>query len=152
MAQGFDYYALTGLNVSNNNELAAFGIDTVSRRQYDLRFKNLLTGEMYPEVIKNTTGSSAWANDNETVFYTVKDPITLRSDKIYKHQIGTDPAEDVLVYEEKDDTYWTFVYKSKSRKYLMIGAYSTLATEYRILDADQPHGEFQVIQKREREL
>lgn len=152
MAKGFEYYALTGLNVSSNNKLAAFGIDTVSRRQYDLRFKDLVTGEMYPEVIRNTTGSSAWANDNETVFYTVKDPVTLRSDKIYKHKIGSDPSEDVLVYEEKDDTFWTFVYKSKSRKYIMIGTYSTLSTEYRILDADKPDEEFHIIQPRERDL
>ena len=99
MAEGHDYYALSGLNVSKNNLLAAFAVDTISRRQYDMQFKNLETGEIYPEVIKNTTGGSAWANDNKTVFYTKKDPVTLRSDKIYKHILDTNASEDVLVFD-----------------------------------------------------
>ncbi len=152
MAKGYDYYALAGLNVSENNLLVAFAIDTISRRQYDLQFKNLETGEIYPEVIKNTTGSSAWANDNKTVFYTKKDPVTLRSDMIYKHVLGTDISEDVLVFEEKDDTFGTFVYKSKSRKYIIIGSGSTLSNEYRFLDADRPNDTFKMIQPREQNL
>jgi len=152
LAKNHDYYALVGLNVSRNNNLAAFGVDTVSRRQYDLKFKNLETDKIFPEVIKNTTGGTAWANDNKTIFYTKKDPVTLRSDKIYKHILGTDASEDILVYEEKDDAFWTFVYKSKSRKYIIIGSYSTLSTEYQYLDADKPNAEFKIIQEREREL
>ncbi len=152
LAKNHDYYALVGLNVSRNNNLAAFGVDTVSRRQYDLKFKNLETDKIYPEVIKNTTGGTAWANDNKTIFYTKKDPVTLRSDKIYKHILGTDASEDILVYEEKDDAFWTFVYKSKSRKYIIIGSYSTMSTEYQYLDADMPDAEFKIIQEREREL
>jgi oligopeptidase B len=152
MADGFEYYALSGLNVSPDNRIAAFGIDTLSRRQYDLRFKNLETGKLYPEEIKNTMGSSAWANDNKTVFYASKNPVTLRNDKIYRHVLGTDPAEDELIFEEKDETFWTFVYKSKSDKYIIIGSYSTLTTEYRFLDANDPGGEFRVIHPRERGL
>ena len=152
MAKGYDYYALAGLNVSENNLLVAFAIDTISRRQYDLQFKNLETGEIYPEVIKNTTGSSAWANDNKTVFYTKKDPVTLRSDMIYKHILGTDVSEDILVFEEMDDTFSTYVYKSKSRKYIIIGSGSTLSNEYRFLDADRPNDPFIIIQPRERNL
>ena len=152
LAEGYDYYALSGLNVSPDNTIAAFGIDTLSRRQYNLRFKNLETGKMYPEEIKNTMGSSAWANDNKTVFYASKNPVTLRNDKIYRHVLGTDPSEDELIYEEDDETFWTFVYKSKSDKYIIIGSYSTLTTEYRFLDAEQPRGEFKVIQERERGL
>ncbi len=152
LAKGHDYYALTGLNVNRINTVAAFGIDTVSRRQYDIRFKNLENHEFFPEVIENTTGSTAWANDHKTVFYARKDPVTLRSDKIYKHVLGTDVKEDVLVYEEKDETFWTFVYKSKSNKFVIIGSYSTLSTEYSYLDADKPEGAFKIIQPRIREL
>ena len=152
MAEGHDYYALAGLNVSENNLLVAFAVDTISRRQYDLQFKNLETGSIYPEVIKNTTGGSAWANDNKTVFYTKKDPVTLRSDMIYKHVLGSDVSEDILVFEEKDDTFSTFVYKSKSRNYIIIGSGSTLSNEYRFLDADRPNNSFKIIQLRERNL
>jgi oligopeptidase B len=152
LAKGHDYYALTGLNVNRANKVAAFGVDTISRRQYDIRFKNLETNELFPEVIQNTTGSTAWANDHKTVFYTRKDPVTLRSDKIYKHVLGTDVEDDVLIYEEKDETFWAFVYKSKSNKFIIIGSYSTLSTEYSYLDADNPDGQFKIIQPREREL
>lgn len=152
LAKGHEYYALTGLNVNRINTIAAFGVDTVSRRQYDIRFKDLETQEIYPEIIKNTTGSTAWANDHKTVFYSKKDPVTLRSDKIYKHVLGTDATDDELIYEEKDETFWTFVYKSKSNKFIVIGSYSTLSTEYRYLDAENPGGEFKLIQPREKEL
>ena len=152
LAEGHDYFALTGLNVNCDNSVAAFGVDTVSRRQYDLRFKDLQRGDLFAEVIPNTTGGTAWANDHRTVFYAKKDPVTLRSDKVYKHILGTDPSEDELVYEELDPGYWTFVYKSKSRKYIFIGSYSTLSTEYRYLDADDPAGEFRIMQPREPRL
>jgi oligopeptidase B len=152
LSEGHEYYALTGLNVSPNNKLVAFAVDTISRRQYDLQFKNLESGKIYPEVIKNTTGNSAWANNNKAVFYTRKDPITLRSDKIYKHILGTDVADDVLIYEEKDDTFGTFVYKTKSDKYIIIGSYNSVSNEYRFLDADTPDGIFKIIQPRERDL
>ncbi len=152
LAKGHDYYALTGLNVNGSNNVVAFGIDTVSRRQYDLRFKDLETEEFYPEIIKNTTGGTAWANDHKTVFYTIKDPVTLRSDKIYKHVLGTPASEDKLIFEEKDEAFWTFVYKSKSKNFIIIGSYSTLSTEYRYLDANDPNGKFKTIQVREKEL
>ncbi len=152
MAAGHEYYALTGLNVNQLNTVAAFGVDTVSRRQYDIRFKNLETGEMYPEIIKNTTGSTAWTSDNKTVFYAKKDPKTLRSDEIFRHVLGTDVSEDELIYEEKDEAFWTFVYKSKSKRFIIIGSYSTLSTEYRYLDANDPNGKFKIIHPREEEL
>lgn len=152
MAKGHEYYALVGLNVSENNKLASFGVDTISRRQYNLQFKNLETDEIYPDLIKNTTGGAAWANDNKTIFYTKKDSVTLRSDKIYKHILGTDASEDVLVYEEKDDTFGVYVFKSKSKKYIIIGCYNTVSTEYRFLEADDPDQEFKIVQPRERDL
>ena len=148
MAKGYEYYSLGGLRVSPNNKIASFAIDTISRRQYTIQFKNLETGEIYPDKIDNTTGGSTWANDNKTIFYTKKDPVTLRSNKIYKHVLGTDVSKDVVVYVEKDDTYGTFVYKTKSNKYLVIGSYSTLTSEYQVLEANNPNGEFRMVQER----
>ena len=152
MAKDFDYYSLGGLNVSPDNTMVAFGTDTVSRRQYTIRIKNLETGEIYDENIENTTGGSTWANDNKTLYYTKKDPQTLRSFRIYKHILGTDPETDELVYEEEDETFNSYVYKSKSREYIIIGSHSTLTTEYRILDANTPDKEFKIFQPRERGL
>jgi oligopeptidase B len=152
MAEKYDYYALGSFRVSPDNKMVAYSVDTVSRRQYDIQIKNLETGKVYPEVIKNTTGSATWANDNKTLFYTHKDPKTLRSTKILKHIVGTDVSEDKVVYEENDDTFYTFVYKSKSKKFLVIGSTSTLTSEYQILEADNPNGKFKMFQKRVRGL
>lgn len=152
MAKDFDYYQLGGLNISNDNKLIAFATDTVSRRQYFLRFKNLETGEIYKDIIENTSGGSVWANDNKTLFYTKKDPVTLRSSSVYRHVLGTPTSEDVEVFHEKDDTFGTYVTKSKSDKYIIIGSYSTVSSESQYLDADNPTGEFTMIQPRERDL
>ena len=152
LAEGYEYYVLRGVNISPDNKLVSFGIDTLSRRQYVLQFKDLATGEIYPEKIKNTTGTSVWANDNKTIFYTKKDPVTLRSDRIYKHVLGTDPSKDVEVYHEKDDTFSTFVYKTKSKKYIVIGSGSTLTDEYQVLEASNPNGNLRIVQPRTRGL
>ena len=152
MAEGYEYYSLGGLNVSNDNKLMAFGVDTLSRRKYTIQIKNLETGEILKEKIETTTGGSTWANDNKTLFYTKKDDKTLRSNQIFKHQLGTKSKEDQLVFEEKDETFNTYIYKSKSKKYLVIGCHSTLTSEFRILEADTPNGEFRIVQPRERGL
>lgn len=152
LAKDHEYYALVGLNVSDDNRMVAFGVDTISRRQYNLHFKNLTTGEILSENIPNTTGGSAWANDHQTIFYTKKDPVTLRSNQIFKHVLGTDVSEDMLVYEEKDETFGTSVYKSKSKEYIIIACYNTLSTEYRVVSANKPNEAFKIIQPREREL
>ncbi len=152
MAQGHEYFNLGGVAISPDNQLAAFGIDTVSRRQYTLQIKDLITGEILSDRIKNTTGGAVWAQDNKTLFYSLKDPVTLRSDKIYKHRLGTSVEEDELVYHENDDTFSTFVYRTKSKKYIVIGSTSTLTSEYRILKADEPDGEFKVFSARKRGL
>jgi oligopeptidase B len=151
-AKGHDYFQLGGLNISPNNKIVAFATDTVSRRQYILRIKNLETGEIYSDEIKNTTGGSTWANDNKTLFYTKKDPNTLRSFKIFKHVLGTPTSEDIEVYHEKDETYNAFVYKTKSEKYIVVGAHATVSSEYQVLDADHPNGDLRMIQPRERNL
>ncbi|MFL9843511.1 S9 family peptidase [Flavobacterium rhizosphaerae] len=152
MASGHAYFNLNGINISEDNKWAAFGVDTVSRRQYTLQVKNLETGEILPTRIENTTGGSTWAGDNKTLFYTRKDPVTLRSEKIYKHKLGADVNSDVVIYHEKDDTFGTFVYKEKSKKYIVIGSYSTLTTEYRYVNAKKPDGEFKIFQPRTRGL
>ncbi len=148
LAKDFDYYAVGGTSVSTNNQLLAFGEDTVSRRIYTLRFKNLATGEYLTDRIENTTGSAIWANDNKTIFYTRKDE-SLRPFKIFKHKLGTPASEDVEIYHEADETFRTGIYKTKSKKYLVIVAAMTISTEYRILEADNPDGEFRIFQKRE---
>ncbi len=152
MAKGHSYFQLAGVSVSPNNMFATFGIDKVSRRIYTIQIKNLQTGEILADKIENTTGGSVWANDNQTIFYTTKDPVTLRSDKVFRHKIGTDAKEDVLVFEEKDDTYSVFLYKEKSKKYIVIGSQSTLTSEYRFLNADTPEADFKLFQKRTRGL
>jgi len=152
MAEGFEYFQLGGLNVSPNNKLAVFATDTVSRRQYFLRVKNLETGQIYDDIIENTTGGSVWANDNKTIFYTKKNPVTLRSEKIFRHVLGTPTSEDVEVYHEKDDTFGTYVTKSKSKKFIIISSFATMTTESRYLDADNPTGEFTIVQPRIKNL
>jgi oligopeptidase B len=150
MAKGYDFYQVVGRSVSEDNKFIAFGVDTVSRRKYTIQFKNLETGEILPDAIPNTTGGAAWANDNKTVFYATKDS-TLRPYKILKHILGADPSQDVEIFHETDNTFNTYVYKSKSKKYIFIGSFSTLSSEFRFLDADNPDGEFKIFNPRERD-
>ena len=152
MAKGHSYFSQAGYTVSEDNKIAAFGIDTVSRRQYTIQFKNLETGEIYPEKIEDTTGSAVWANDNKTVYYSRKDTETLRSNQVFKHVLGTDVSEDILVFQEDDETFFSYVYKTKSKKFIIIGSSSTLTSEVRILSADNPAGEFKIFQERTRGL
>lgn len=151
MAAGFSFYDLDEWDVSPDNKLIAYSIDTVSRRKYNIHIKNLETGEIYPENISNTDGSVIWANDNKNIFYIRKDG-TLRPFKIFRHEIGTDPKKDVLVYHEKDATYYTSIAKSKSETYLVINSFSTLSSECWILDANNPQGNFKLFHKREPDL
>lgn len=152
LAKGHAYFKLGGLSISPDNKFASFGVDIVGRRIYTIQFKNLETGEILPDRIENATGGSVWANDNKTVFYTKQDEVTLRADKIFRHKLHTDATKDVLVFNETDDTFNVSVSKEKSRKYIVIGSGSTLTTEYRILNSDNPDGEFEVFQTRVRGL
>ncbi len=151
-AEGKAYYDEAGLDVSPDNRLLAFGEDLLSRRIYTLRIKDLDTGELLPEEIPGTSGSYAWSTDNQYLFYTLRDAETLRAYKVMRHQLGTDPSTDVSIFEETDDTFSCYVYLSKSKKFLIIGSYQTVSQEYRILEADQPTGEFRVFQERQRDL
>ena len=152
MAKGENYFSLGDKSVSENNQFLAYSIDLVSRREYTIHIKDLKTGKILEDKILNTTGGITWANDNKTIFYTKKDTITLRSSQIFRHTLGTDSSEDILVFEEKDDTFSCFVYKTKSSKYLMIGSYQTLSTEYQFLDANDPLGKWKILQAREKNI
>jgi oligopeptidase B len=152
MAEGYEYFAVGGNSVSSDNKILAYGVDTLSRRNYTVYFKNLETGELLADQIPMTTGGVTWANDNKTVFYMLKDSVTLRSERIMKHTLGTQIENDVEVFYEADETFNTFIFKTKSEKYLMIGSESTLTSEYRFLDAENPDGDFKIIQPRTRGL
>ena len=152
MAAGHDYWALGGLDVSEDNAILVYSEDLVSRRIYNASFRNIQTNEMLSDKIEGIAGCPVWANDNKTLFYVKKDPTTLREFQIWRHTLGTPQADDALVFEEKDEEFSCFVYKTKSKKYMVIGSNQTLSNEYRVLSADAPVGEFKVIQPRERNL
>ena len=151
VAEGHGFCSVRRPEVSPREDIMAYAVDTVGRRFYILRFKNLSTGKMLNDVLPDVTGGLAWANDNRTLFYAKQDPQTLRSHRIYRHRLGDDPAADELVYEETDETFSSSVFKTKSKKYILIASVQTLATEYRTLDAGQPNGTFQVFQPRQRD-
>jgi len=151
VAEGNKFCSVSGVQVSSGQDLLAYGVDTVGRRFYNLRFKNLGTGQPLADEIRDVTSNVAWANDNKTVFYTKQDPNTLRSHRIYRHLLGTDPAKDDLIYEEKDETFNCGVFKTRSKKYLMIASSQTLSSEYRYLEANDPQGAFRVFLPRQRD-
>lgn len=136
-AKNYDYYALGGMAVSTNNNLLAYSEDTVSRRIYTIKFKDLNTNELLNDEIPNTSGRVVWANDNKTIYYTEKDPTTLREFIVKRHTLGTDYSQDEIVYQENDETFILGIGKSKSKKYIWIVAYSTLSSECLYIDADE---------------
>lgn len=148
MAQGLDYFRLVGISVSPDNTKVAFGIDSVSRRQYTIKIKDLKSGKLLESKIENTTGGSVWAADNATLFYNKKDDKTLRSEAVYKHDIDTPNQADQLVYEEVDETYSVYVSASKSKEFIFISSHSTTTSEHRFIRSDQPEAGFKVIQAR----
>ncbi len=148
MAKGHKYINVVGLNVSPDNQLLALSVDFSGRRKYEIHFKNLETGEMLPQKISGTAGSTAWTNDSKTIFYSKKDK-ALRPYKIFKHQIESESSKDSEIYHETDPTFSVYVNKSKSGKYIFIGSFSNTASEYRFLDADNHDGIFILINSRE---
>jgi len=148
LAKGYDYFAVAGRNISPDNNWLAYGVDTLSRRIYEVHFKNLNTGEVLNNTISNSTGSVAWANDNQTVFYTSKNQTTLLGEKIWRHKVGKN-TPDKMMYHEKDDTYYNGVYQSKSGKFIIIYHSSTLISDYQILDANNPDGKFKRFTSRD---
>lgn len=151
VAEGADYCHVVALEISGNNKLLAYSVDKVGRLQFVLCFKDLETGEDLSDRIEMTSGwGVAWANDNRTVFYAKKHPETLRPCRIFRHILGEDPSGDEYIYFEEDETYRVGIQKSKSKAWLFINSSSTLSSEYRVLPADKPSGEFRIFQPRER--
>lgn len=148
MAEGYAYYAASGFSVSPDNKLLSYGVDTVSRREYTIYVKNLETGDLLADKIDRTSGGSTWGNDNQTLFYTAKNPQTLLSEKIKRHVLGQPAASDATVYEEKDKTNYIGVGKSKNGEHIMIYTGGTLSSEIWILDANKPRESFKVFQPR----
>ncbi|MGH7855191.1 MAG: S9 family peptidase [Candidatus Binatia bacterium] len=151
LAEGHEFFSIGGSAVSAGQDILAYAIDTQGRRIHTAYLKNLVTGDMLPDVLSNVTENLVWANDNRTLFYAKQDETTLRQYQIYRHVVGTDTAEDQLVYQEDDETFVAYIFKTKSKKFLMIVSAHTISQEYRYFEADQPFGEFKIFLPRERE-
>jgi oligopeptidase B len=150
-AVGHDYYRIGALEVSPDGEWLAFCEDTVGRRQYTLRCKNLRSGEILQTAIADVESDLAWANDNRTLLYVEKDPETLLGIYVKKHVLGTDPRHDALVFEQKDRSFYTGVSKSKSDRFLFIHMESTVSSEWWYAHADDPALEFRTFLPHERD-
>lgn len=152
LAEGHEFYQIANFEVSDDGLMLLWAEDTVGRRQFTLRFKNLDTGEILPDTITGASASLAWAADSRTVFYIENDPATLLSKRVKRHRLGNDPVGDPVVYEEPDDSYYLGVDRTGDHRYLVIQSSSTVSDELRFLDASQPDGEFRVLAPRERDF
>lgn len=150
-AQGHDFYQLSAHEISPDQTMLLIAEDTVSRRLYDIKIKKIASDSYYPETITNTSGNAVWANDNKTLFYVKKDTTTLLPYQVYRHTLGTDPKEDVLVYQENDNTFYTYIYKTRSKRFIAIGLTSTMNSETLLLNADQPEEKIKTILPREKD-
>lgn len=148
LAEGQDYFNIGEFEVSPDHRLLAYSVDLTGGEQYTIFFKDLETGTLYPEQIPDTYYSLEWANDSRTIFYTTIDE-AMRPDKLFRHTIGTNPSEDVLVYHETDDSYFLRIAKSKSQAYLFLELGSQVTTEIHFLAAAAPQDSFRVIHPRQ---
>lgn len=148
IAEGQKYCSVSGLAVSSDNKILAYSVDLVSRRRYTIYFLDLSTGLMLPDKIENTMGNAHWASDNKSVFYTKRDPETLRSDRVMKHVLGTDARNDKEIYFEPDETFSVYLGQTKSRKYILINSTHTLSTEIRLIDASKPDSDIKIFEPR----
>jgi len=151
LATGNDFFQLGVYKVSPNHQLLAYSADTDGNETYTLYVKDLATGQRLSDAIPNTYYSAEWANDNRTLFYNVLDS-SKRPYRLYRHTLGTGSAEDVLVYEEPDEIFFLLLRKTRSKAYLVLQLLHKAITEMRVLNADQPNGEFMVIQPRQQKL
>jgi oligopeptidase B len=151
MAAAHDFYQIGSWDVSPDNRLLAFTEDTVGRRQFVLRVKDLATGELLPDAIPNVEPGAVWAADGRTLLYVAKDPVTLLGDTVRRHALGTDPADDPLIYHQRDPAFYTSVGRTKDDRYLLIVSSSTVSTEYQVAAADDPALAFRVLLPRERD-
>jgi oligopeptidase B len=151
LSKGYDYFYIGVYKVSPDHQLLAYSVDTSGAENYTLYVKNLNSGELLKDVIPNTYYSVEWANDNMTLFYNILDEAQ-RPYKLFRHKLGTEPKDDVLVYHEKDDAYYLDLKKSKSKDYIFINLGSMVTTEVRYLDANNPEGDFKLIHPRQHEM
>ena len=147
MSEGHEYFRIGDIEISPDNKIMAYSVDTVSRRIYSIYFKNLETGITSSKIIPNTSGSITWANDNKTIFYNLKDLETLRTERVMKYVLDSNGSEKEIYYEE-DETFSVYSYKTKSDKFIVIGSSATLSQEYRYIDASNPDGDFILFDKR----
>ena len=151
MAKGKDYFSVGDFEVSQDNRLLAWAEDAVGRRQYTIRIKNLDTGEVYPDTITGVSPNLVWADDNKTLFYVENDPETLLTVRVKKHVLGTPVAQDVLVYEEHDDSFYMGISRTRDDKFICIGVESTVSSESRCAPAANPEA-FTVLAPRQRDV
>jgi len=152
LGQGHGFFQIAAEEISPSENLLAYAEDTVGRRQFTIRFKDLASGKTLPDEIKNTPASMAWADDNKTLFYVENDPVTLLTVRVRKHVLGTDAAKDPVVYEERDHSYYMGVGRTGDDKYIAIDENSTLSSELRFIPANQPKAKFRVLVPREHDL
>jgi oligopeptidase B len=150
-AEDHEYYAARGLTVTVDGKILAYAEDTVSRRVYTVRFRDLETGENLADVIEGTTGQLVWALDDRTIFYIKREEGTLRAHQVWRHVLGTEPSEDVMVYDETDAEFLLGISRSRSRDYVLIGSFQTLSHEYRYVDARNPTSDPVLFLDREEE-
>ena len=146
MSEGHEYFRIGGIDISPDNKIMAYSVDTVSRRLYTVHFKNLETGITSSHSISNTSGGVSWANDNKTVFYNQKNVNTLRTEKVIRYVLGSSDKEEVFF--ESDDEFNLYSYKTKSGKYIIVSSGKTISDEIRFINADRPNQEFKIFQKR----
>jgi oligopeptidase B len=151
LASCHEFYDLGGFDISRDERLLAWTEDTVGRRQYTLRFKNLRTGETLEDVIANVEAQVVWTADHRSVLYVEKDPQTLLGLRVRRHVLGTQATADALIYEEQDEAFFTWIDTSKDERYLLIGSSSTVSSELRFARADDPVLAFEVLLARERD-
>ncbi len=148
LAEGHSYTGVGGLSVSPDNNLLAYGLDHVSRRQYTIFIKDLTTGALLSDTLVNTSGQVEWAEDNRSMFYVVKDPETLREARVMKHILGTPATDDQVVFDEADETFSVYLGKTKSKKYITITSGQTLTTEVHLIETAKPEGPLTVFEPR----
>ncbi|EEW7292337.1 oligopeptidase B [Escherichia coli] len=136
-----EFYSMGGMAITPDNTIMALAEDFLSRRQYGIRFRNLETGNWYPELLDNVEPSFVWANDSWTFYYVRKHPVTLLPYQVWRHSIGTPASQDKLIYEEKDDTYYVSLHKTTSKHYVVIHLASATTSEVRLLDAEMADAE-----------
>jgi oligopeptidase B len=147
LAEGHDFFSLGASSISTDGNLLAFSVDTVGNERFLLRVKDLRTGELLPDQVPDTAYGATWSLEGRHLFYTTVDE-TWRPDRVWRHELGTDPATDAVVFHERDERFWISVGRTRDDRYLMIGVGSKTTTEYRVLEASDPTGDFRVVAPR----